>query len=463
MPEKTETEIVSPPENSRIHIKGTWQVSVGEPVSLITISGMGKVTVGKQTKLLVIVSPRSAANKSVTWSSSDQNTAAVNAGNGIVTGKKLGKAIITAAANDGSSVKGVWEITVESAIPSVAMNGPHGVAVGKTIKLGAKVTPADGADKEVLWSSSDPNIAYVTPDGVVEGREAGITTISAAIKIDANLLTSENEKRNLQTPDMGRGPGEVVIKVTDLKKIYQRGTYGGGTLQGQLQSWWALKHRKEDPNSKINANNLERKFLALDGINLEIRKGERLGIIGANGAGKSTLLKILSRITAPTEGEVMYKGRIASMLQVGAGFHPELTGRENIYLNGAILGMKKSEIDAKIQNIIDFSECQDFIETPVKRYSSGMYVRLAFSVSAFLDAEIMLMDEVLAVGDEMFRNKCLSKMTSLVQDQGRTIIFVSHGMDQIRDFCDRCIVLKKGKIIFDGDVDQAIDIYSSGT
>jgi lipopolysaccharide transport system ATP-binding protein len=182
-------------------------------------------------------------------------------------------------------------------------------------------------------------------------------------------------------------------------------------------------------------------------------------VIGGNGAGKSTMLKLLSRVTAPTEGEIDIYGRIASMLEVGTGFSPEMTGRENVYMNGAILGMTKAEIDAKMEDIIEFSEVREFIDTPVKRYSSGMYVKLAFSVAAHLDSEIMIMDEVLAVGDMAFQKKCLDKMRSAAKEEGRTVLYVSHNMNTIRKLCDRCVVLDKGRIIFDGDVEEAIGVY----
>ena len=203
--------------------------------------------------------------------------------------------------------------------------------------------------------------------------------------------------------------------------------------------------------------------MALNGVDLTVHKGEALGIIGCNGAGKSTLLKLLCRVTAPTEGEIDIYGRIASMLEVGTGFNGEMTGRENIYMNGAILGMTKAEIDAKIEDIIEFSEVRDFIDTPVKRYSSGMFVKLAFSVAAHLDSEIMIMDEVLAVGDMAFQKKCLDKMRQAAKQEGRTVLYVSHNMNTIRRLCDRCVVLDKGKIIFDGDVEKAIELYLSNT
>lgn len=254
---------------------------------------------------------------------------------------------------------------------------------------------------------------------------------------------------------------ELMIRIDNVSKQYRLGAIGGGTLQGDLQSWWAKKRGKEDPNSKIGAKQYGKneKFLALDGVSFEVKKGERVGIIGHNGAGKSTLLKLLSRVTAPTTGEINLNGRVASMLEVGTGFHGELTGRENIYMNGAILGMSKKEIDAKIEDIIEFSECRQFIDTPVKRYSSGMYVKLAFSVAAHLDSEIMIMDEVLAVGDMKFQQKCLGKMSDVSEGEGRTVLYVSHNMNTIRQLCTRCIVLDHGKMIFDGDVEEAISLY----
>ena len=254
---------------------------------------------------------------------------------------------------------------------------------------------------------------------------------------------------------------DIAIKIEGLKKRYRLGTIGGGTLVGDLQSWWARKRGREDPNSKIGAKvyGKNETFMALDGIDLTVKKGERLGIIGHNGAGKSTLLKLLSRVTGPTEGTIKLDGRISSMLEVGTGFNGELTGRENIYLNGAILGMTKAEVDSKMEDIIEFSECRQFIDTPVKRYSSGMYVKLAFSVAAHLDSEILIMDEVLAVGDMAFQKKCLDKMSQVSKDEGRTILYVSHNMNTIRQLCDRCIVMDHGKIVFNGVVEDAINIY----
>lgn len=256
---------------------------------------------------------------------------------------------------------------------------------------------------------------------------------------------------------------DTAIRIENVRKMYKLGAIGGQTLNAELQSWWARKRGKEDPNLKIDQDygNYGENFWALDGINLEVKKGEALGIIGGNGAGKSTLLKILSRVTAPTEGDIWINGRISSLLEVGTGFHGELTGRENIYMNGAILGMSKKEVDERIESIIDFSECRQFIDTPVKRYSSGMYVKLAFAVASHLDSEIMVMDEVLAVGDMKFQNRCLGKMGDEAK-VGKTILYVSHNMATIRNLCSRCIVLSKGRIIFDGDVETAISIYSDG-
>ncbi len=254
---------------------------------------------------------------------------------------------------------------------------------------------------------------------------------------------------------------EIAIQITGLKKKYKLGQIGGGSLQADLESWWARVRGKEDPNSKIGSDQRSngKTFMALNGIDMTVYKGEALGIIGHNGAGKSTLLKLLSRVTAPTEGEICMNGRIASMLEVGTGFNGEMTGRENVYMNGAILGMTKAEVDAKMEQIIDFSEVREFIDTPVKRYSSGMYVKLAFSVAAHLDSEIMIMDEVLAVGDMAFQKKCLDKMREAAKQDGRTVLYVSHNMNTIRQLCDRCIVLDKGKKIFDGAVEEGISKY----
>lgn len=256
---------------------------------------------------------------------------------------------------------------------------------------------------------------------------------------------------------------ELAIKIEHVSKQYRLGTIGGGTLKGDLQSWWARVRGREDPNAIIGTDTNMRsgeRFLALDDISFEVKKGEAVGIIGHNGAGKSTLLKLLSRVTAPTTGTISYNGRIASMLEVGTGFHPELTGRENVYMNGAILGMTKAEIDKKFDQIVEFAEMEQFIDTPVKRYSSGMYVKLAFSVAAHLDSDIMVMDEVLAVGDMKFQQKCLGRMGDAANSEGRTVLYVSHNMNTIRQLCNRCIVLNHGRLVYDGDVETAIAIYA---
>lgn len=253
-----------------------------------------------------------------------------------------------------------------------------------------------------------------------------------------------------------------ILKIDHVSKEYRLGMIGGTSLREELQRKHAARKGLEDPTRKVTDTSTGRigeRFLALDDISFTVCEGERVGIIGHNGAGKSTLLKLISRITAPTTGNIEMNGRVASMLEVGTGFHPELTGRENIYMNGAILGMTKTEIDGKIEDIIDFSECRQFIDTPVKRYSSGMYVKLAFSVAAHLDAEIMIMDEVLAVGDVAFQRKCLNKMSQLAVNENRTVLYVSHNMATIRQLCSRCIVLDHGKLVYDGKVEEAISHY----
>lgn len=253
-----------------------------------------------------------------------------------------------------------------------------------------------------------------------------------------------------------------ILEIKNVSKKYRLGMIGGTTLRDELQRKRAARKGLEDPTSQVNSaakGKAGEEFLALHDINLTVYEGERVGIIGHNGAGKSTLLKLISQITAPTTGTIEMNGRIASMLEVGTGFHPELTGRENIFMNGAILGMTKQEIESKIEDIIEFSEVRQFIDTPVKRYSSGMFVKLAFSVAAHLDSEIMIMDEVLAVGDMAFQKKCLDKMSSVSRDQGRTVLYVSHNMNTIRALCNRCIVLNHGTIVFDGNVEEAISIY----
>jgi lipopolysaccharide transport system ATP-binding protein len=242
---------------------------------------------------------------------------------------------------------------------------------------------------------------------------------------------------------------DTVIQIEHLSKRYRLGVISNGTLWRDIQTWIALKRGREDPNSKIGENkyqNTEDYFWALKDISLEIKQGDRVGIIGKNGAGKSTLLKLLSRITAPTEGRIKIRGKVASLLEVGTGFHGELTGRENVYLNGAILGMKKRRIDQLIDEITAFSGIEHHIDTPVKRYSSGMFVRLAFAVAAHLDSDILIADEVLAVGDAEFQKKALGKMHDLSSGQGRTVLFVSHNMGAVKQLCNCGFVLEKGYI-----------------
>ena len=256
---------------------------------------------------------------------------------------------------------------------------------------------------------------------------------------------------------------KTVISVEHLSKSYRLGVIGTGTAFGDLKRWWAKKRGKPDPYLKIGSadySNREGETIwALEDINFTVEQGDTLGIIGRNGAGKSTLLKILSQVTAPTEGVVKVKGRIASLLEVGTGFHGELTGRENIYLNGAINGMNRSEVKRKLDEIVDFSGVEKYIDTPVKRYSSGMYVRLAFAVAAHLDPDILVVDEVLAVGDAEFQKKCLGKMSD-VAHEGRTVLFVSHNMESIEKLCSRALLLQEGKLAIDHvNVKEVIDNY----
>jgi len=256
------------------------------------------------------------------------------------------------------------------------------------------------------------------------------------------------------------------IKVENLSKIYRLGEIGTGTISRDIERWFKTRMLKqEDPFLKIGETNDRSSkgssdvVYSLHDINFEIDQGDAVGIIGRNGAGKSTLLKILSRVTTPTTGKINIKGRIASLLEVGTGFHPELTGRENIYLNGAILGMRKREIDNKLEEIIDFSGVERYIDTPVKRYSSGMYVRLAFAVAAHLESEILIVDEVLAVGDAEFQKKCLGKMGEVSKGDGRTVLFVSHNMAAVSSLCNRAINLNKGTVDFIGSVNKGIEHY----
>jgi lipopolysaccharide transport system ATP-binding protein len=254
----------------------------------------------------------------------------------------------------------------------------------------------------------------------------------------------------------------TVISVENISKKYQLGTIGTGTFYGDLNRWWAKQRSRPDPTMKLGEadfSNLKDGILwALSDINFQVQQGDVLGIIGRNGAGKSTLLKILSDVTAPTSGEIKIKGRIASLLEVGTGFHPELTGRENVYLNGAILGMSRKEINRKFNEIVDFSGVEKFIDTPVKRYSSGMYVRLAFAVAAHLEPEILLLDEVLAVGDAQFQKKCLGKMGNVAKE-GRTVVFISHNMIAIQSICKQTIWLDGGRLKELGHTSEIVKSY----
>ncbi len=256
----------------------------------------------------------------------------------------------------------------------------------------------------------------------------------------------------------------TVISIENVSKSYQLGVINTGTFYGDLNRWWAKQRGKADPYLKIGENDYGNRegetLFALKDINFQVQQGEALGIIGRNGAGKSTLLKILSRVTAPSRGELKVKGKIASLLEVGTGFHAELTGRENIYLNGAIMGMDRREIQRKLDEIVDFSGVEKFVDTPVKRYSSGMYVRLAFAVAAHLEPDILVVDEVLAVGDAAFQKKCLGKMGDEARE-GRTVLFVSHNMQAIRNLCPRCILLNKGGVLVDADTEASLSIYSN--
>ncbi|MBS1778702.1 MAG: ATP-binding cassette domain-containing protein [Bacteroidetes bacterium] len=257
----------------------------------------------------------------------------------------------------------------------------------------------------------------------------------------------------------------TAIKVEDLSKVYHLGEIGTGTLSRDIERWWALLRGKEDPFLRLGESNDRTKkgesniVYSLKDISFDIQQGDAVGVIGRNGAGKSTLLKILSRVTSPTKGNIYVKGRIASLLEVGTGFHPELTGRENIYLNGTILGMRKKEIDRRLDEIIDFSGIERYIDTPVKRYSSGMYVRLAFAVAAHLISEILIVDEVLAVGDAEFQKKCLGKMGEVSKGQGRTVLFVSHNMHMIQKLCNTCLYLKEGSLLMHRDTQGVIGAY----
>ena len=254
---------------------------------------------------------------------------------------------------------------------------------------------------------------------------------------------------------------ERLLEIDGVSKEYRLGQLNGYTLHDDITSWFARLRGKEDPNSKIGADYRQVKkdtLLALDDVSLNVDRGDALAVIGLNGAGKSTLLKLISRITAPTRGEIRIRGRVASLLEIGTGFHQDLTGRDNIYLNGAILGMRKHEIDARLDEIIAFSEIEKFVDTPVKRYSSGMYVKLAFAVAAHLAPDILICDEVLAVGDLAFQQKCLSKMRDVARD-GRAVLYVSHNMRTVSELCNRGVFLDHGKLTYDGTVERAIELY----
>ena len=260
----------------------------------------------------------------------------------------------------------------------------------------------------------------------------------------------------------------TAIKIENVSKQYRLGVISTGTISHDLNRWWATKiMRKEDPYLKIGETNdrstkgNSEYVWALKDINMEIEQGDVVGIIGKNGAGKSTLLKLLSRVTKPTTGSIKYKGRIASLLEVGTGFHPEMTGRENIYMNGAIMGMTKQEITHKLDEIVDFSGCERYIDTPVKRYSSGMTVRLGFAIAAHLDPEILVVDEVLAVGDAEFQKKAIGKMQDVSKGEGRTVLFVSHNMAAVKSLCKKGIVLNNGLIVYRGDVYPAVEFYAN--
>ncbi|WP_084406757.1 ABC transporter ATP-binding protein [Epilithonimonas tenax] len=259
----------------------------------------------------------------------------------------------------------------------------------------------------------------------------------------------------------------IVIKAEDISKQYRLGQVGTGTLSHDLNRFWHRMRGKEDPYLRIGevndrtAKGQSDYVWSLKDINFEVEQGDAVGIIGRNGAGKSTLLKLLSKVTKPTTGTIRTQGRIASLLEVGTGFHPEMTGRENVFLNGAILGMTRKEITRKFDEIVDFSGVEKYIDTPVKRYSSGMYVRLAFAVAAHLESEILIVDEVLAVGDLEFQKKCLGKMGDVSNGEGRTVLFVSHNMASIKQLCNKGIFLEKGTVRYDGNIDKCINLYSN--
>ncbi len=258
----------------------------------------------------------------------------------------------------------------------------------------------------------------------------------------------------------------IAIKVEDLGKLYRLGEVGTGTISHDLNRWVAKVRGKEDPFAKIGESNDRTQkgesdyVWALKNVNFEVKKGEVMGVIGRNGAGKSTLLKLLSKVTKPTTGNIKVNGRIASLLEVGTGFHPEMTGRENIFLNGAIMGMTKREIKSKFDEIVDFAGVERYVDTPVKRYSSGMYVRLAFAVAAHLEPEILIVDEVLAVGDAEFQKKCLGKMKDVSTNDGRTVLFVSHNLPSLKAICNSGVLLRNGTLEMEGNIHEVINRYN---
>lgn len=258
---------------------------------------------------------------------------------------------------------------------------------------------------------------------------------------------------------------DTVIQVENLAKLYRLGQVGTGTIAHDLNRWWSVLRGKGDPFQKVGETNKrdeagESQYVwALNDVDFEVKSGEVLGIIGNNGAGKSTLLKLLSRVTAPTRGKIKINGRVASLLEVGTGFHPELTGRENIYLNGAIMGMSKAEIRSRFDEIVDFSSCARYVDTPVKRFSSGMFVRLAFAVAAHLEPDILIVDEVLAVGDAEFQNRCIGKMKEVSEQGGRTVLFVSHNLTTIKRLCPKSILLQQGRLVHAGDTSDTLSKY----
>ena len=256
----------------------------------------------------------------------------------------------------------------------------------------------------------------------------------------------------------------TLLEAEGVSKQYILGMIGRRTLHADLSSWYAKKRGKEDPNRKIGTEHIQfgEKFWALKDVSFSVQEGDAVALLGRNGAGKSTMLKLISRITMPTEGCIRIRGKVASLLEVGTGFHPELSGRDNIYLNGNILGMNRAEINAKMKDIIEFSEIGEFIDTPVKRYSSGMHVKLGFAVAAHLDPEVMICDEVLAVGDLAFQQKCLTKMSEIAHE-GRAVIYVSHNMRTVTQLCNRGLFLEQGKLTYDGTLERAMELYGGSS